>query len=793
MNIKQLLFRGSVGLATVGLIVGGAAAFSAFEAHVVNVTATIENALNVPVEQNGLTFGEMFPEEVSHQTLPISLSESFMSTDRVDDVEYMIRQKPKCGIAVPDTDPVQYSGFTQVTENSDGTFVCPAGSVQLPLLCPYLSKTELDSTGAPTDNGIPSFHGLPGPWTEQTTEATQVVGLLSKQSGATSTNWDIDLHTPCFKGECSQDWASFVQTTNPAVTDPTVYEADPANEHQMFGCDLWVEVTGISLPTNTPATLTVIKHVDNTAGGDSLPSDFTMHVTGTNVSSASFPGADSPGTTVSLDPGSYSVSEDPVTGYSGSMSGDCSGTITSGQHLTCSVTNTFVVATGTLTVTKVVVNTGGGTKLVSDFPLFVDGSSVTSGVSTTTTAEAHIVTETSDPAYSSSFSGDCDSGGHVTVPASGSANCTLTNTFIFTTTLTVNKVVVPDSDPGLFNLQIDGSTAGSGANVGNGGSTGAVAVSTGDHSVGETAGTGTNLADYTASFSGDCDDGGNVSLNAGDHKACTITNTRNTGTITVNKVVSDPGDVSTQVAGDFQMTVDGNPVNQGQAVTVNTGSHTVGEVDSKDDMVSFSSSCTGGSVTVNNGDAIVCTVTNTVPFFTLTVTKTVQNDDGGTAVVSDFNFFVGPKQVISGTPTNFALGTYTVTESGVAGYQAKFGGDCDPITQKVTGTNGQNLTCTIINDDIPPIITLINQPIGGTNVSTDFVMTVDGVPVPTGGSKSVLSNTPNVITETLLSGYSFTSMTGTGTQGDVCPSTLGGSVTLKPGEDITCTITETHP
>ena len=115
----------------------------------------------------------------------------------------------------------------------------------LPLLCPYLSKTELDANGAPTGNGIPAFHGLPGPWTEQTTEATQVTGVLSKQDGKTSTNWDIDLHTPCFAGQCAQDWPKFVQSTNASVTDPTIYEANPADEHQLFGCDLWVEVTEI--------------------------------------------------------------------------------------------------------------------------------------------------------------------------------------------------------------------------------------------------------------------------------------------------------------------------------------------------------------------------------------------------------------------------------------------------------------------------------------------------------------------------------------------------------------------
>jgi len=53
--------------------------------------------------------------------------------------------------------------------------------------------------------------------------------------------------------------------------------------------------------------------------------------------------------------------------------------------------------------------------------------------------------------------------------------------------LTVNKVVVPGTDPGKFNLTIDSLTLGAGADVGDGGTTGPVAVSAGNHTVGETA------------------------------------------------------------------------------------------------------------------------------------------------------------------------------------------------------------------------------------------------------------------------------------------------------------------
>ncbi|MGH9009975.1 MAG: hypothetical protein ACRDYF_09045, partial [Acidimicrobiia bacterium] len=99
-------------------------------------------------------------------------------------------------------------------------------------------------------------------------------------------------------------------------------------------------------------------------------------------------------------------------------------------------------------------------------------------------------------------------------------------------TLTVNQVIDPGDDPGLFNLQIDGSTAGTGANVGSGGTTGAVGVSSGGHVVGQTAGTGTDLDDYSASTSCTLNGapvvlaGDTVTVADGQDIVCTITLTR---------------------------------------------------------------------------------------------------------------------------------------------------------------------------------------------------------------------------------------------------------------------------
>ena len=91
--------------------------------------------------------------------------------------------------------------------------------------------------------------------------------------------------------------------------------------------------------------------------------------------------------------------------------------------------------------------------------------------------------------------------------------------------LTVTKLLSPASDPGLFNLLIDGIVQA--ANQGNGGTTGAVNVSPGVHQAGETAGTGTSLSNYTTVYGGDAAPDGSVIIGAGEIKTAIITNTRN--------------------------------------------------------------------------------------------------------------------------------------------------------------------------------------------------------------------------------------------------------------------------
>lgn len=279
-----------LGLAAAGTAVAMLPLFAAFEAHVINVTATIENALSVPLERSELGFGTVFPQqEPEDLTFKIDLSTSFIDqvgNTNADRVAYTIRQKPKCGLPVsPATNPVTYSGDFKsvIDEDASGNFICPGNAdtdtdgtgpdidtdgpayVPLPLLCPYLSKHEntddgLDDSNGPLENdsdGINAFHGLPGPWTLATTFATEVSGLLDRIAGDISDTWNVDLKVPCFRdaeiNNCAQDWDSFVEENGEPISDiplvlpdPDDYVADPDLEHELFGCDLWVEVTEYS-------------------------------------------------------------------------------------------------------------------------------------------------------------------------------------------------------------------------------------------------------------------------------------------------------------------------------------------------------------------------------------------------------------------------------------------------------------------------------------------------------------------------------------------------------------------
>lgn len=161
-----------------------------------------------------------------------------------------------------------------------------------------------------------------------------------------------------------------------------------------------------------PATLVVVNEVVNHDGGTAQPSDWTMTVTGTNPVPPSFPGAASPGTTVAVDPGAYSVSAGGPAGYGSTASADCIGTIALGQTKTCTISHEDQSAL--LRVDVDVVNDNGGTAAASDWTFTVLGQNPipatfpgSAQTNVTLFAGAYSVSQSGPAGYSSTLSPGC--------------------------------------------------------------------------------------------------------------------------------------------------------------------------------------------------------------------------------------------------------------------------------------------------------------------------------------------------------------------------------------------------
>jgi hypothetical protein len=168
---------------------------------------------NLTVSPAVISFATVFPGEINLRPLSVNLSQDFVNSEIHDDVEYRILQKPK-----PREDSASERAYC-VTHPTDLQRCYPS-------LCPYLSK-EPDNQPS-NDMGVPAFHDPNAP-------TSVALGRLAKSENDTNDQWVIDLHTPCFRGQCDQ--------TNSV---PSEYQLDPNLNGEVFGCDLVVEVTNVS-------------------------------------------------------------------------------------------------------------------------------------------------------------------------------------------------------------------------------------------------------------------------------------------------------------------------------------------------------------------------------------------------------------------------------------------------------------------------------------------------------------------------------------------------------------------
>lgn len=123
------------------------------------------------------------------------------------------------------------------------------------------------------------------------------------------------------------------------------------------------------------------------------------------------------------------------------------------------------------------------------------------------------------------------------------------------------------------------------------------------------------------------------------------------------------------------------------------------------------------------GEKVVCEITNDDQQGSITLVKKVVNDHNGTKKVSDFNLFVDGQQVTSGVALMLNAGNYTASEQQLQGYDAEgWMGACD-MQGNFTLALGQQLVCTITNNDKPGRIVVhktVKNNNGGDKQANDF-------------------------------------------------------------------------
>src|SRR5207249_4623976 len=257
-------------------------------------------------------------------------------------------------------------------------------------------------------------------------------------------------------------------------------------------------------------------------------------------------------------------------------------------------------------------------------------------------------------------------------------------------------------------------------------------------------------AGYSSSYSADC--AGSIAL--GETKTCTITNNDiQPKLIVIKHVINNKG--GTAVASDFTLGVQGSAPSPGifagaespgTTVFLNAGAFDGTESGPGGYSASFSADCTG-SIAV--GQTKTCTVTNDDNAPSLVLIKYVTNNNGGTRTAAEWTLTAAGPTPISGaggasSGSGSSAGTYTLSESGPSDYSAGtwlcIGGSQNG--NQITLALGQSATCSIVNDDVAPHLTLIKHVDNGLSIGSPpsaFTLTATGPTTLSGPGPSVTS------------------------------------------------------
>jgi len=334
---------------------------------------------------------------------------------------------------------------------------------------------------------------------------------------------------------------------------------------------------------------------------------------------------------------------------------------------------------------------------------------------------------------------------------------------------------------------------------------------------------------YTAAFSGDCNQNGVIELAVAKHATCTITNTYEenvptTGVLVVIKDVvsgnADADDFTIKVfnAGDVEIESDlGSET--GVVYVLPSGAYTVEEVASSSYAVAYTGACaSSGSVTVTAGATSTCTVLNRFVEQgegTLIIEKKVTQGSGTTTSFTfDPSWSVNDFNLLPGESEQFVLasGTYSVTEKAKAGWSLKsavctYEDQSTSTAASVALVSGQTVTCTFTNDEDgdnggggPPqtgVLEIIKVVVGTTTNPSAFSFDVDKIGTQVGDQNDVSFESDGTnayeyttgvftVTENIASGFTTTYSNSFNSDAD-CEFLL-----VTPNATTTCTITNTY-
>ncbi len=415
---------------------------------------------------------------------------------------------------------------------------------------------------------------------------------------------------------------------------------DNSGDTAIVEAEKTAEVTVTNTYTEIAGSLLITKNV-NGGGADAAGKTYTFDITGPDgyTNTVTITGAGS-ATLNNLDPGEYTITERDasIDGYDLEVTGDKTATVVADETATASVTNTYTLKLGSLTITKKVEGNYAGAES-KEYTFDVTGPNGYTNTVTVTGNGSETLndlvpgeyTVTEQDADIEGYTLDVSGGGSVTVEADKTAEVTVTNTYTLKLgSLTITKMVDGGGEEAAnktYTFTVTGPNYANTVTLTAGASTTINDLVPGTYTITETD---AEIEGYTLKTTGT----GDVEVKDKTNTNRTVTNTytQKLGSLKITKMVSGGG---AEAAGKtYTFTIEGpEGSNYFETVTLTAGAsetleglvpgtYTVTEQDANIDGYTLEVDGTG-DVTVEADGNVEVTVTNT---YTTVETNPVETD-----------------------------------------------------------------------------------------------------------------------------------------------------------------------